>query len=102
VAQKLHRRSRSSEAVWLDHRPEDTVDTGALLRPCMKTSKSVAKLSDKDIRSGSATDYVLTHQDIDSDGDFETQLIKVRFIICYNFVITVSRINHAVSLSCGL
>lgn len=61
------------------------MDTSTVLQPHMKTIKSVTKLSEKDIRDGDATNYVLTHQDVDSDGDMATHLVKV-FLLSFSMI----------------
>lgn len=50
---------------------------GTLLQPKMKKRKSVATLNEKDTKD--ANKYVLTHQDLDSDGGIATKLVKVVF-----------------------
>jgi len=52
-----------------------SVHAGTLLQPKMKKRKSVSTLSEKNTKE--ATKYVLTHQDLDSDGDLATKLVKV-------------------------
>ena len=52
------------------------VAAGTLLQPKMNKRKSVSKMTEKDTRD--ATKYVLTHQTVDSEGDLETNLVKVR------------------------
>ena len=49
--------------------------TDTLLQPRMNRRKSVTKLSEKDTKD--ANKYVLTHQQLDFDGDLQTQLVKV-------------------------
>ena len=49
---------------------------GTVLQPKLKKKKSVSKLEVKDTKE--ANKYMLTHQDVDSAGELETQLIKVR------------------------
>jgi len=41
----------------------------------MNKRKSVTRVTEKDARD--ATKYVLTHQTVDSEGDLETNLVKV-------------------------
>ena len=48
---------------------------GTLLQPKMNKRKSVSKMTEKDAKD--ATKYVLTHQTVDSEGDLETNLVKV-------------------------
>lgn len=45
------------------------------MQPKMKKRKSVTTLNEKDTRD--ANKYVLTHQDLDSDGGLATKLVKV-------------------------
>ncbi|XP_077483535.1 kinesin family member pavarotti isoform X1 [Amblyomma americanum] len=71
-----HRRSRSSGPdLWVDHKPADTIDTGAVMQPVMKKRRSVGKLGVKDVTKG-ASKYALLHQELDSGGDVEEQLFK--------------------------
>jgi len=51
------------------------VSAGTLLQPKMNKRKSVSKMTEKDAKD--ATKYVLTHQTVDSEGDLETNLVKV-------------------------
>jgi len=44
----------------------------------MNKRKSVSKITEKDAKD--ATKYVLTHQTVDSEGDLETNLVKVNII----------------------
>ncbi|ELU04176.1 hypothetical protein CAPTEDRAFT_226670 [Capitella teleta] len=69
-----HRRSKSSNDVWLDHKPTNTVDTGTILQPNIKKKKSVNQLSEKATRE--ASKYLLTHQEMDSDDNLTTKLVK--------------------------
>ena len=46
-----------------------------MLQPSLKKKKSVSKLETKDTKSVSK--YMLTHQDIGSDGEFQTKYYKV-------------------------
>ena len=70
---RTHRRSRSSD-FWLDHRPEDTLQTDTLMQPAIKNKKSVKTPSVKDVKY--IPNYVLTHQSEDSGGEVRTKLIK--------------------------
>ena len=51
---------------------------GTLLQPKMKKKRSVTRLTAKDTQK--ASKYVLTHQDVDSDGTVTTKLVKVRLV----------------------
>lgn len=84
---RMKRRSRSSDCLWLDHKPAGTVETGSILHPRIKTSKTGAKLSEKDLKDKDTSKYLLTHQSLDSDGEIATQLVKVShfFLTGLNF-----------------
>lgn len=80
---KNHRRSKSNE-IWLEHKPLGTVDTGTVLQPVLRNKRSVTRLSEKDLVKDSSK-YVLTHQELASDGELETKLVKVGcFMRMYN------------------
>ena len=46
-----------------------------ILQPTLKKKKSVSRLEQKDTKG--ASKYMLTHQDIGSDGEFQTKYFKV-------------------------
>lgn len=77
MANPRHRRSRSTDEIWLDHEPPGTVELGTILQPKLKRKKSVSKLTIKDVTKD-ASKYVLTHQEQDMNGDVETHYYKVR------------------------
>jgi len=52
------------------------ISAGTLLQPKMKKKRSVTRLTAKDTQKSSK--YVLTHQEVDSDGAVTTSLVKVR------------------------
>ncbi|XP_070547007.1 kinesin-like protein KIF23 isoform X1 [Ptychodera flava] len=69
-----HRRSKSTNAdTWVDHKPVSTLETETVLQPAIKKKKTVAVMNKKDLK---ADKYILTHQEEDSQGEMETQLIK--------------------------
>ncbi|XP_002738904.1 kinesin-like protein KIF23, partial [Saccoglossus kowalevskii] len=69
-----HRRSKSTNSdVWIDHKPGTTLETETVLKPNIKKKKTVAIPKQKDMK---ADKYILTHQEEDSQGEMETQLIK--------------------------
>ncbi|KAK3602017.1 hypothetical protein CHS0354_027020 [Potamilus streckersoni] len=69
-----HRRSRSNNEVWLDHKPSGSVALDTVLQPSLPRKKSVTKLDEKDTKV--ATKYMLTHQEHGSDGEFQTKYFK--------------------------
>ncbi|KAM7002590.1 LOW QUALITY PROTEIN: kinesin-like protein KIF23 [Tautogolabrus adspersus] len=71
----LHRRSRSAGGEkWVDHKPSSSLDLGTMLQPVIPNSIQVSTPSEKALSK--CDRYVLTHQEIASDGEIETKLIK--------------------------
>lgn len=73
VRSKHHRRSRSSD-YWLEHKPVETLNTNTVMQPNLKNKKTVKMPGIKDFKA--TPNYILTHQEEDSSGEIETQLIK--------------------------
>lgn len=71
----LHRRFTSRKKI-LDHTPSCSLDLGTVLQPNIANAIRVRSPSEKDLRK--CDSYVLTHQEVASDGEIRTQLIKVR------------------------
>nr|XP_027230182.1 kinesin-like protein KIF23 isoform X1 [Penaeus vannamei] len=77
VSNQRHRRSRSQGAdIWLDHRPGQEVPLGTVLQPNLPRRKSVTRLRSGDLLDGRVTNYCLTTQQQDSEGELETKLYK--------------------------
>ncbi|XP_052894600.1 kinesin-like protein KIF23 [Anopheles moucheti] len=76
VANSRHRRSRSTGERWLEHRAANPVPLGTILQPYYSNSKSVTKLTDKDILAQKTNKYCLISQDADTEGEVETKLYK--------------------------
>ncbi|XP_071535053.1 kinesin-like protein KIF23 isoform X2 [Panulirus ornatus] len=77
VVNLRHRRSRSQGTdVWLDHRPVQEVPTATVLQPSLERRKSVTRLRSEDFVDGQITNYCLTTQQQDSEGELETKLYK--------------------------
>ncbi|XP_035918738.1 kinesin-like protein KIF23 [Anopheles stephensi] len=76
VANTRHRRSRSTGDRWLEHRAANTVPLGTILQPYYTNSKSVTKLTDKDVLAEKTNKYCLIRQDADTEGELETKLYK--------------------------
>ncbi|XP_020486931.2 kinesin-like protein KIF23 isoform X2 [Labrus bergylta] len=71
----LHRRSRSAGGEkWVDHKPSSSLDLGTMLQPVIPNSIQVSTPSEKALSK--CDRYVLTHQQVASDGEIETKLIK--------------------------
>lgn len=72
-----HRRSKSSDDRWLEHRAPNPVPLGTIMQPHYKNRKSITKLTDaKDIVNAKTSKYCLVSQAADSEGDVETRLYK--------------------------
>nr|XP_033776316.1 kinesin-like protein KIF23 isoform X2 [Geotrypetes seraphini] len=70
-----HRRSRSAGAErWVDHKPPTNVETETVMQPHVPNAIKVAVASEKALAK--CDKYMLTHQQVASDGEIETKLIK--------------------------
>lgn len=71
----LHRRSRSAGGEkWVDHKPSSSMDLGTVLQPVIPNAIQVSAPSEKALSK--CDRYVLTHQEVASDGEIKTKLIK--------------------------
>lgn len=71
----LHRRSRSAGGEkWVDHKPSSSMDLGTVLQPVIPNSIQVSAATEKALSK--CDRYVLTHQEVASDGEVQTKLIK--------------------------
>ncbi|XP_029953078.1 kinesin-like protein KIF23 isoform X1 [Salarias fasciatus] len=71
----LHRRSRSAGGEkWVDHKPSSSLDLGTVLQPVIPNAIQMSTPSEKALSKGDR--YVLTHQEVASDGEIQTKLIK--------------------------
>ncbi|XP_075714476.1 kinesin-like protein KIF23 isoform X5 [Rhinoderma darwinii] len=69
------RRSRSAGAErWVDHKPSGSVETETVMQPHVPNSIKVSVASEKALAR--CDKYMLTHQQLASDGELETKLIK--------------------------
>ncbi len=77
-----YRRSRSTGAeLWVDHQTTPGVQLNTIMQPSnIKPRRSVTRLSRKDLQDPKATNYALTTQEQDSEGDLETKIYKVGFL----------------------
>ncbi|XP_015273987.1 PREDICTED: kinesin-like protein KIF23 [Gekko japonicus] len=69
-----HRRSRSAGERWVDHKPPSNVQTETVMQPYVPHAITVATASEKTLAK--CDKYMLTHQELASDGEIETRLIK--------------------------
>ncbi|XP_054632516.1 kinesin-like protein KIF23 isoform X2 [Dunckerocampus dactyliophorus] len=71
----LHRRSRSAGGEkWVDHKPASSLDLGTVMQPVIPNAVQVSAPSEKVLSK--CDRYVLTHQEIASDGEIQTKLVK--------------------------
>ncbi|KAM4618411.1 kinesin-like protein KIF23 [Polymixia lowei] len=71
----LHRRSHSAGGErWVDHKPSSNVDLDTVLQPVIPNSIKVSGPNEKVLSK--CDKYVLTHQEVASDGEIQTKLIK--------------------------
>ncbi|XP_071941974.1 kinesin-like protein KIF23 isoform X2 [Antedon mediterranea] len=71
-----HRRSRSaSGSVWIDHKPATTIGTETVMQPSGIKKKKTIKNA-KEMKDVKASNYMLTHQEENSQGEIETKLFK--------------------------
>ncbi|XP_053129060.1 kinesin-like protein KIF23 isoform X6 [Hemicordylus capensis] len=69
-----HRRSRSAGERWVDHKPPSNVQTETVMQPHVPHAITVAAANEKALAK--CDKYMLTHQELASDGEIETKLIK--------------------------
>ncbi|XP_051726892.1 kinesin-like protein KIF23 isoform X2 [Ctenopharyngodon idella] len=71
----LHRRSHSAGGErWVDHKPTSNVDLDTVLQPNIPNAIKVNAPNEKALSK--CDKYVLTHQEVASDGEIQTKLIK--------------------------
>lgn len=59
----------------MDHKPPSSMDLGTVLQPVIPNAIQVVRPDEKVLSK--CERYVLTHQEVTSDGEIETKLIKV-------------------------
>lgn len=75
---RFHRRSKSANCRIIDHQPRSRIPEGTIMQPRMpKFSRATKKVSAEDLRK--CSDYVLTHQEVDQQGNLTTHIVKVIF-----------------------
>ena len=71
-----HRRSHSCDGgKWVDHKPSSTLELDTVMQPIVNNAITVTSPTEKTLSK--AHKYLLTHQELASDGEIETKLIKV-------------------------
>jgi len=77
TANPRHRRSRSVGGITIDHRPQtQPVPLNSVMQPNIPKRRSVTKLSEKDIFDKKVSNYCLTTQAQDTDGEVETKVYQ--------------------------
>lgn len=71
-----HRRSRSAGDRWVDHKPATNLQTETVMQPHVPRAITVSVANEKALAK--CEKYMLTHQELASDGEIETKLIKVK------------------------
>uniref|UniRef100_A0A8C7LY04 Kinesin-like protein n=1 Tax=Oncorhynchus mykiss TaxID=8022 RepID=A0A8C7LY04_ONCMY len=70
-----HRRSHSAGGQrWVDHKPLSNLDLDTVMQPIIPNAIKVSAASEKALSK--CHKYVLTHQELASDGEIQTKLIK--------------------------
>ncbi|KAL1007666.1 hypothetical protein UPYG_G00089890 [Umbra pygmaea] len=70
-----HRRSHSAGGErWVDHKPPTNLDLDTIMQPIIPNAVKVSAASEKALSK--CHKYVLTHQELASDGEIQTKLIK--------------------------
>lgn len=71
----LHRRSHSAGGErWVDHKPTTNVELDTVMQPNLPNAIKVTAPTEKALSK--CDKYVLTHQEVASDGEIQTKLIK--------------------------
>uniref|UniRef100_A0A4W4FF14 Kinesin-like protein n=1 Tax=Electrophorus electricus TaxID=8005 RepID=A0A4W4FF14_ELEEL len=71
----MHRRSHSAGAErWVDHKPSTNVELDTVMQPSVANAIKVSAPSEKALAK--CDKYMLTHQEMASDGEIQTKLIK--------------------------
>lgn len=77
VSNPRPRRSRSVGGVTIDHRPaQQPVPLNTVMQPNIPKRRSVTKLTEKDIMDKKVSNYCLTTQGQDTDGEVETKVYQ--------------------------
>ena len=68
----------------MDHQAANAVPTNTIMQPSnLKKKRSVTKLSERDLLDPKTSNYALTTQEQDSDGDIVTTIYKVLHIFAF-------------------
>ncbi|XP_071037469.1 kinesin-like protein KIF23 isoform X3 [Parasteatoda tepidariorum] len=73
---KDKRNEFNGQELWIEHKPLGNLQINAALEPKIEKKMSVWRLKFKDLIKGTASKYILQHQELDSNGEIETQIYK--------------------------
>ncbi|VDN55739.1 unnamed protein product [Dracunculus medinensis] len=72
---RFHRRSKSANGRIIDHQSRHKIPEGTIMQPRnLKNCKQTVKPEASDLRK--SIEYLLTHQEVDEEGNLSTHLIK--------------------------
>lgn len=90
----MHRRSHSAGGEkWVDHKPPCNLDLDTVLQPIIPNAIKVSAPSEKALSK--CQKYVLRHQELASDGEIETKLIKVKLLTLSHLIV----LHHLLSIT---
>lgn len=76
---RFHRRSKSANGRIIDHQSRHKIPEGTIMQPRnLKNCKQTVKPEASDLRK--SIEYLLTHQEVDEEGNLSTHLIKVYMV----------------------
>lgn len=95
---------------WIEHQPPGTLETGTVLQPQIKNSKSVTNLKPSDFKSGKYTKYAVTHHEATDSGNIQTQVFKGKVIpsstggaqVIFNDIETLQQDSPVVTTPVGI
>uniref|UniRef100_A0A8C8JTI4 Kinesin-like protein n=1 Tax=Oncorhynchus tshawytscha TaxID=74940 RepID=A0A8C8JTI4_ONCTS len=98
----VHRRSHSAGGErWVDHKPSSNVELDTVMQPILGSNAiKVSAPSEKALAK--CDKYMLTHQDVASDGEIQTKLIKVAPWLATMTEYFVNDLNDRGNISCPL
>lgn len=70
----------------MDHKPPSNLDLGTMMQPVIPNAIEVSSPSEKTLAK--CDKYVLTHQELASDDEIHTHLIKVMFLFPEKVIIS--------------
>ena len=85
----------------MDHKPSSSLDLGTVLQPVIPNAIQVSAPSEKALSK--CDRYVLTHQEVASDGEIQTKLIKVSQLKEFGRLTAVfNKVSALSSITCSV